>query len=143
MDKQAHIKNKVDELPVDFTIQSEGETDWHTKTLAADSETKLEDDKGEGDVITLRFFQFAVNPEEFAKHQPTAQELMNNHSKQIQIELWKDEWEVIPSIAPRVVFTPDKKFYIIEVTARPAKGSKLSIQNSPQVLKDLVSNVSS
>jgi len=47
--------------------------EWEGEAVQAESKTKLEDDKGTGQPIVLRFFEFGVNPEVFKQHKPTAQ----------------------------------------------------------------------
>lgn len=123
--KEAKIKNSPDEFPVDAIIKDkdEKETDWNVKTVEVTSDTKLEDDKGEGETLTLRFFDFAANPEAFKKHLPTAQELFASHVKQIEVELWKDEWRPAQEVEPRLLLSKDKSHYRIVIAARPARGS--------------------
>ncbi len=137
--KEGNILTKKDK-PVDFKTQKEGEHTWEGKTLEAESKTKLEDDKGFGEAITLRFFDFKANPESFNKKLPTAQELFSAHAKQIEIELWKDEWQPIPEIEPRIMFAKDKSHYRIVIGARPAKGSLLSNASIPKTLTELHGN---
>ncbi len=135
--KEAKILNDKKELPVDFTAVKEGDDTYHAKTVSVDSETKLDEDKGEGEALTLRFFEFATNPEAFKKGLPTAQQLFQSHVKQIEIELWKDEWRPVEEIPPRVMFAKDKSHYRIVIAARPAKGSLLSRTAIPKTLMEL------
>lgn len=138
--KEGKIKNDARESAVDFAaIQDEGEQ-WHAKSLEAESETKLSDDKGEGEVLNLRFFDYAANPAAFKDHMPTATELFNAHAKQIEVELWKDEWTPATEVEPRILFAKDKSHYRIVIAARPAKGSTLSYKDQPKKLDELLAH---
>lgn len=147
---KAKIKNDPKESPIDIILkdEEEKEKDWNVKTLEAESDTKLEEDVGEGKAITLRHFLFKPNPEEFKKRVPTAQELLNSHLKQIQIELWKDEWQIFDAVEPRLIFydklyrpvshSSDKiEYYCFIIPATPAKGSLLSYKESPRTLTQI------
>lgn len=147
---EATIKNDEREEAVDFTaIKDDTGEAYQAKTLEVESKTTLEDDKSQGEAITLRFFEFATNPEFFRTEKnkkgrmPTPQELFNAHAKQIEIELWKDEWQPIPEVEPRIMFAKDKSHYRIVIGARPAKGSNLSLANIPQSLTQLIHGNSS
>lgn len=138
---EGNIKNDAREEAVDFTaIKDDTGEEYQAKTLEVESKTKLEDDKNQGEAITLRFFEFATNPEVFRSDKnnkgrlPTAQELFDAHAKQIEIELWKDEWVPIPEVEPRLMFARDKSHYRIVISARPAKGSNFSYANQPKSL---------
>lgn len=129
------IKNDENELPVDFTaVKDDTGEKYHAKTVEAQSTTKLEDDKGEGQTLTLRFFDFAANPLVFKERMPTAQELFQSHLKQIEIELWKDQWEPVTTVEPRIMFAKDKSHYRIVIAAKPVKGSFLSYKDVPHTL---------
>lgn len=143
--KEAIIKNDEKESVVDFTaVKDDTGEEYKAKTLEVESKTKLEDDKSVGEVLTLRFFDFKTNPEYFHSEKmkkqrlPTGQELFNAHAKQIEIELWKDEWQPVVEVAPRIMFAKDKSHYRIVIAARPAKGSMLSYGVTPQSLADHV-----
>ena len=146
----AKVLNDKDESPIDTTIndKDEVEEDWNVKTLEVESDTKLEADKGEGQTLTLRHFFFKANQEQFKKHIPTAQELLNSHLKHIEIELWKDEWTIFPEVEPRLTFydklhrpvshTSDQiDFYCFIVAALPSKGSLLSFDAKPRTLSQI------
>lgn len=147
---KAKIKNDPKESPIDAIIKEKDnlEPDWSVKSLEAESDTKLESDVGEGQAITLRHFWFKPNPEEFKKRIPTAQELLNSHLKQMEIELWKDSWSVFPEVEPRLLFfdklyrpvshTSDKiEYYCFIVAAVPSKGSLLSYLDKPKKLAEI------
>lgn len=100
------------------------------------SETKLEQDQGVGQVVFIRNFTFKANPEAFKEHPPTKQELFNYHAKGIEISLWRDGLQVMPEVEPRVVIEEDKAIYRIFVGAIPARGQIL--QDTPQTLSQLI-----
>lgn len=150
LEEIADIKNDAKELPIDTIIKDkdEIESDWSAKTLEAESKTKLEDDKGEGQTLTLRHFFFKANQEQFKKHLPTAQELLNGHLKQIEVELWKDEWMIFPEVEPRLTFydrfhrpvshtSKQIDFYCFIIAALPARGSLLSFDAKPRTLAEI------
>lgn len=142
---EGKIINKPTESPVDVIIKDPEKVhdDLNVKTVEAESNVKLEDDKGEGEAITLRFFTFAVDPikvKELHDKQvplPSPQQLFNAHTKQIELELWKDEWQVMPEVPPRLMFSKDFSHYQIIVAAKPAKGSFLSINDKPRTLSEI------
>ena len=149
----AKVLNDKDESPIDTIIKDkdEVEEDWNVKTLEVESDTKLEADKGEGQTLTLRHFFFKANQEQFKKHIPTAQELLNSHLKHIEIELWKDGLRPNLAIAPRLAITPDKRFYQIFVTCMARislTGTKLPFQvrskskEKPKRLQELLNDTS-
>lgn len=147
---KAKIKNDSKEIGIDTIIKDEDgkEYDWSAKTLEAESDTKLDEDKGVGRAITLRHFLFKPNQEEFKKRIPTAQELLNTHLKQMEIELWKDQWTILPEVEPRLLFY-DKfympvsesskriAFYCFIIAAIPSKGSLLSYKDIPKTLTQI------
>lgn len=132
--KQGKILNDKRELPVDATAVKDGQ-DWHSKTVAAESTTKLEDDHGEGQAVKLFFFEFGVNPAAFKIKKPTSQELFNSHYKQIEINLWEKGWKVFPDVNPRLMFAKDKSHYRIIVGATQARGRILTEQ--PKTLSEI------
>lgn len=134
--KEGKILNDAKEHPVDKILKTD--EDWQVKSLAAESETKLEDDKGYGQAVTLRHFYFKPNPETFKVKQPTSQELFNAHYKQIEIELWKDGWSVFADVSPRVRFAKDKSHYVIIVGALPARGHIPSTSLRPKTLTEII-----
>lgn len=130
---EGKIKNNKKESAVDFTAVKEGVENWDVKTLEAESKTTFTDDDAQGEAITLRFFDFVAHPEAFKKKLPTAQELFNAHLVQIRQELWKDEWQFVHEIEPRLLFARDKSHYRIVIAARPAKGSLLSYKDQEKI----------
>ena len=75
-----------------------------------------------------------MNPEAFALHRPTKQELFNHHSKGIETILWKDGLKVMPDVPPRLVVEGSK--YRIFVGAQPMKG--MALEEKPKTLKQLI-----
>lgn len=147
---EATIKNDPKESPVDIVLQKDGEKDWEAKTVEVESKTKLEDDKGTGDAISIRAFTFGANVESFKRNKPTAQDLFNSHIKQMEIEMWKDGWSVFPEVPPRMLFSVNgqdfesfspigKQYthYRIILAAKPAKGSLLSPSAQPKTLSQI------
>lgn len=85
--------------------------EWEGETLQTDSKINLADDKGAGQAVILRFFEFGVNPEAFKKQQPTAQMLFNSHLRGMESMLWKDGLKVYADVEPRFMFSKDKTKY--------------------------------
>lgn len=98
---------------------------WQAKQVEATSDTKLEDDRGQGNPVVLRFFEFKSNPENFKKEPPTAQMLFNAHIKQIEKLLWMDGMTFEQAIEPRLMFAKDKSHYKFVIACRPAHGQTL------------------
>ncbi len=93
--------------------------DWEGEEVTAESTTKLEEDKGTGHAVVLRFFDFGVNPETFKQHKPTAQELFNSHSRGMEALLWKDQLKPFEGIEPRMMFSKDKSHYRFIIACLP------------------------
>lgn len=91
-------------------------------SIAVESDTKIESDKGQGEAVVVRCFAFKANPEVFKVNPPTTQDLFNAHYKGIEIALWKDGLKAVTDVGPRIVFDDVKMVYQIFVTARPKKG---------------------
>lgn len=111
------------------------DTSWDVKKGEVHSDTKLEDDKGEGRAVIIRAFDFKANPETFHQHIPTRQELFNAHYKQIEVSLMVDGMKVFDEVAPRVMLSKDKTGYRIMVGALPARGHLL--HTKPQTLTQI------
>jgi len=132
--KEGKILNRKTEKPVDLTVNDQ----WEVKTLAAESNVKLEDDTGDGVAVTLRHFYFRPNPESFKTKTPTAQELFNSHIKQIEVQLWQDGWKIYSETSPRLMMAKNRSHYVIVVPATPARGQLLT--SKPKTLTELISN---
>ncbi len=109
---------------------------WEGEELAAISETHIEDDKGTGQTIDLRFFDFAVNPEAFKQQIPTAQELFNTHWKGMLSLMWKDGWKPYEAIEPRFMFSKDRKYYRFIIACIPTMGNVIA--DKPRTLTELI-----
>lgn len=99
--------------------------EYDAETVSAESDTKLEEDKGTGQEIILRFFDFAANPETFKQHKPTAQELFNTHRKGIESLLWTDGLTPYQLIEPRLLFSKDGSQYRFAISCIPSLGNTL------------------
>lgn len=113
---------------------------WNANTVETTSDVHLEDDKGEGDVVVIREFEFGVNPQAFKEYQPTRQELFNHHAKQIEMMLWGDGLQPVREYTPKITISKNKKKYRIFVLATPAKGNILPSAYTPKTLSQLAKN---
>ena len=102
-----------------FKTADKDKNEWEGHDVTVESITKLEDDKGSGTPIVLRFMDFGANVKTFKEHKPTAQELFDNHRKGIETTLWKDQLKPIEHIEPRLMFSKDKKFYRFVIACTP------------------------
>jgi hypothetical protein len=110
--------------------------EWEGEEVGVESTTKLNDDKGTGQKIILRFFTFTANPEVFKQHKPTAQELFNTHQKGMEAMLWADGLTPVNIIEPRLLFSKDNSRYRFVVSCIPSLGQ--SIIETPQTLTELI-----
>lgn len=134
--KQAKLKKekkfKLTELDAkDAPVK---DIEWEGEELGVESTTKLEEDKGTGQAIVLRFFDFAANPEVFRVHQPTANELFSSHKLGMQAILWKDGMTPIEVIEPRLLFSKDKSHYRFVISCSPSE----ALIDIPQTLTELI-----
>ena len=104
-------------------------------SVETQSETRLEDDKGEGEATVIRCFTFGMNPQAFLERRPTKQDLFNYHLKGIEMALYADGMKVFDSVAPRLTFDVKKMQYSIFVAARPRRGYLL--HERPQTLTEI------
>jgi hypothetical protein len=131
--KEAKILNSPKEAPVDATLHAEEQ--WQVKSMEVESQTHLEDDKGEGNPIKLFFFEFRANPETFARQKPTAQELFNIHLKQMEINMWSQGWSIFTDVNPRLMFAKDKTHYRFIIAGVPSRGRMLN--ETPKTLMEI------
>ena len=108
--------------------------EWEGEELGVESTTKLEEDKGTGQPIVLRFFTFAANPEVFKQHKPTANELFASHRMGMEALLWKDGMNPCQDIEPRLIFSKDQSQYRFVISCIPSQ----ALVDSPQTLTELV-----
>ncbi len=107
---------------------------WEGEELQATSKTKIEDDKGTGTPIVIRFFEFGANPQAFKEHKPTAQELFNGHRKGLEALLWRDNLRPYEGVEPRLQFSKDKSHYRIILTCIPTSFNTINTQTLSQLL---------
>lgn len=118
--------------------------DWQGQTVEVQSDTKLEADKGTGEAVIIRTFEFALNPEVFRQHeqrtgsQPTPQQIFIEHQKGVESFLWQDGLSPAYDIEPRVIFAKGTNKYLIMVGARPQKGQM--IVDTPKTLSELAND---
>lgn len=75
-------------------------------------------DPGYGQTVTIRTFEFKMNPE--IKPFPTdTQQLFNAHARQISTLLWADGLVPFEEVSPKVIINKRKKTYTIFVVAKP------------------------
>ncbi len=98
---------------IDVPWQTKEEKDilWEGEEVTAESTTQITEDKGTGQAIVLRFFEFGANPEVFKQHKPTAQELFNSHIRGMESLLWRDGLRRFEGSEPRLMFSKDKTRY--------------------------------
>lgn len=127
--------DKVAGATTEVKEKSSGER-WHASDIQSElSKTKLQDDKGEGDALVLKFFDYQANPETFERHQPTAQQLLGAHLKEMEMVLWEQGLKIDPNIEPRLIFSKDNKGYRFVLGCRLARGRIL--RESPLTLSEL------
>lgn len=137
----ARIKNPKTKSVAKFGgIDELGTTQLHghahdVASVEAQSKTRLEHDKGEGDATIIRRFIFGMNPEIFIQRRPTKQDLFNAHLRGIEMALFADGMKIFDKVPPRLSFDTEKMQYSIFVAARPRKGYLL--QERPQTLSQI------
>lgn len=109
---------------------------WEGEEVTATSDTKLEDDRGTGQAIVIRFFEFGTNLEEFKKHKPTAQQLFDSHRKGILSLLWRDGLKPFEGMEPRVIFSKNNMKYQFIIACIPSLGNVLT--DKPMTLSQLL-----
>ena len=107
---------------------------WEGEEIAAESVTKIQDDRGDGRGVVLRFFDFGANPETFALHKPTAQELFNTHMRGMESLLWRDGLKPFTDAEPRLMFSKDKKNYRFIIPCVPIRGDLQNTNTLSQLL---------
>jgi len=98
---------------------------WEGEEVGAESTTKIQEDKGTGTPIVMRFFDFAANVEAFKQHKPTAQELFMTHKMGMEAILWNDGLTPCEAIEPRLLFSKDGSQYRFVVSCIPSLGNAL------------------
>ena len=146
--KEFFIKGKQEITDTDAPIISDEfidttreEGDYIGQTIEVHSDTKLEQDKGEGRGVVMRTFEFAASPIIFQNGNPHPQDIFNSHLKGIEATLWQDGLEPMIELEPRLIFTPDRSKYLILVWARVQKGQvskEMEVQKQAQTLTEIV-----
>lgn len=113
-----------------------GDLQWEGEEVRAESKTKLEDDRGSGRAVILRFFDFGANVASFKEHKPTAQHLFNSHIKGIESLLWRDGLTFFKEVEPRLMFSKDKTKYRFIIAAVPNASNVLA--DKPKTLSQLL-----
>lgn len=111
----------------EFVDHFEG-NEYRGQTIEVQSDTKLEQDTGTGDAVVLRTYEFGTNPEMLAqlrKKLPHPQEMFNAHVNVISGMLWQDGLAPAEEIEPRLIFSKDRRKYMIIVGARPRLGKTM------------------
>jgi len=136
--KEFFIKGKQEITDADAPIISDEfidttreEGDYTGQTIEVHSETKLEQDKGEGHGVVMRTFEFATNPIIFQHGNPNPQDIFSSHLKGIEATLWTDGLEPMTELEPRLIFTSNRNKYLILVWARAQKG-QVTLENRLQ-----------
>ena len=111
------IEKKANNLP----SKKVEDLQWEGEEVQAESTTKLQEDKGTGTPVIIRFFDFGANVDTFRQHMPTAQELFNSHMRGIESLLWTDGLAFYKGIEPRLMFSKDKKHYRFAITCVPTQ----------------------
>ena len=91
-------------------------------------------DSGEGVTVSIRVFEFKMNPKELENFPKDKQVLFNAHAKQIATILWGDGLSPLEEVSPRVIMDIKKGSYKIFVPCKAKKGINWSNQNKPKNL---------
>lgn len=110
--------------------------EWEGEEIGAESTTKIEQDKGTGAPIILRFFDFGADPSVFKKHKPTAQELFNSHIKGMESLLWGDGLAPYYQVEPRLMFSKSGGHYRFILACVP----KEALVDDTRTLSQLLTN---
>lgn len=122
------MKKKLDDVKLD------GDK-YEVEQVQVESKTHLEDDKGKGKELILRFFEYTANPEMFKNKLPSAQELFNAHHREMEIKLWQDGLIPDANIEPRLLLSKNKSHYKFVIGCRLGKGQILT--QTPVTLSEL------
>ena len=131
---KANKKFKVTE--VDAKDAPTKDIEWEGEEVQAESTTKIQEDKGTGQAIIIRFFDFQANPEAFKNEMPTGQQLFNSHKTGMEAMLWTDGLTPCEAIEPRILFAKDKSHYRFVVSCIPSSGN--TIIETTKTLEDIL-----
>jgi hypothetical protein len=143
MPKKYFIKGKEEITDTDAPVISDEFIDkvdgdeYRGQTIEVQSDTKLEDDLGTGDPIVMRAYEFATDPRLLQPNTqfPMAQEFFDSHMKGIAGMLWGDGLTPETEIEPRLIFSKDRRTYLITVWARPQLGQ--AVLETPKTLSEI------
>ena len=93
-------------------------------------------DPGEGKTISIRVFDFKMNPQNIRHFPSNKQTVFSAHAKQISTILWGDGLQPLESVAPRVIIDKRKASYRIFVACEAQRGVLFSSQNQPKNLSE-------
>lgn len=116
----------------------EKDLEWEGEELQTMAKTGLDDDRGWGKAVILRFFEFGVNVAAFKRGKPTAQQLFDNHRKEIEHTLWLDNLTPFEEVEPRLMFSKNKKFYRFIIACLPR--DQVSAQAHAKTLIELAND---
>ena len=139
--KQEITNTNAPTVSNEFIDTTRPEGDYTGQTIEVHSETRLEQDKGEGRGVVMRTFEFAASPIIFQHGNPHPQDVFNSHLKGIEATLWSDGLEPMIELEPRLIFTPERDKYLILVLARVQKGQlfkEMEVQKQAQTLTEIV-----
>lgn len=110
--------------------------EWDVTGAEVHSDTNLEDDKGTGKAVVLRFFDFLAHPEAFRHQIPSKQELFSAHKIQIENALWTDDMKIFEEVAPKVMISKNKRYYRIVVAGLPWGLSRTKLPTLSEIAND-------
>ena len=113
--------------------------EWEGEEVQAHSETKLAQDIGVGQLVDIKFFDFAADFEVFKQHKPTAQELFDTHKKGILSLLWRDGLKPFEEVEPRLIFSRNKRYYRFIIACVSRVGAVIT--DTPRTLTQLLQPV--
>ena len=90
----------------------------------------------DGHAVVMRFFDYKANVQAFKLKPPSVQELFNFHSKEIELQLWKDGLKPIIEVQPRFMQSKDTKHYRFVVAATPMRGQM--VNETPKTLTEIL-----
>ena len=93
-------------------------------------------DPGVGKTVSIRVFQFKINPQKLKDFPADKQLIFNSHAKQISTILWGDGLIPFESINPRVIIDLKKGFYNIFVPWEAKRD--VMFMEKPKNLSELV-----
>ena len=131
--------NKV-HIDGDYTKLKPGEgVEGYEYGADLDSSTPLID-PGEGKTVSIRVFEFKMNPEASKRLPMTKQAIFNSHAKQISAILWGDGLIPLESVSPRVIINKRARSYQIFIPCEAKRGVLFSHKDQPKNLSEALKN---